>query len=104
MSSKRRGVKFQHRGSSDLDGRRPSFAELSDAMSDPGSPLRQSINGHADTIKEEVRILSLTQVTLWSRRAAPSDGLNGVTTTADFVAFRKTILPNRNMTRRKRLS
>ena len=54
MATKRRGVKFPHRGSSEPNGRRPSLAELSDAMSDPGSPLRQSIDGHADSIKEEV--------------------------------------------------
>lgn len=54
MATKRRNVKFQHRGGSEPNGRRPSLAELSDATSDPGSPLRQSMDGHPDSIKEEV--------------------------------------------------
>lgn len=54
MASKRRNVKFPHRGSNDLNGRRPSLAELSDATSDPGSPLRQNMDGYTDIIKEEV--------------------------------------------------
>ena len=54
MARSRKGIKFNHRGSSDQNGSRPSLAELSDAVSDPGSPLRQSMDGKADAIKEEV--------------------------------------------------
>lgn len=53
MARSRKGIKFNHRGSTDQNGSRPSLAELSDAMSDPGSPLRQSMDGKADAIKEE---------------------------------------------------
>lgn len=54
MARSRKGVKFNHRGSNDQNGSRTSIAELSDAMSDPGSPLRQSMDGKAEKINEEV--------------------------------------------------
>ncbi|KAI4096303.1 MAG: hypothetical protein LQ344_001129 [Seirophora lacunosa] len=38
MSKPRRSVQFQHRGSNAHHGRRPSISDMSEAVSDPGSP------------------------------------------------------------------
>lgn len=42
MAKPRRGVKFNHRNgsSSGADGRRSSFSDISEAASEPGSPLK----------------------------------------------------------------
>jgi len=40
MAKSRRGVKFPHRsGSNSQDGRRSSFSDISEAASEPGSPI-----------------------------------------------------------------
>jgi phosphatidate cytidylyltransferase len=42
MAKPRRGVKFNHRNGSNAsaDGRRSSFSDISEAASEPGSPLK----------------------------------------------------------------
>ena len=42
MAKPRRGIKFNHRNghSSGADGRRSSFSDISEAASEPGSPLK----------------------------------------------------------------
>lgn len=48
MAKPRRGVKFNHRNGSgtSVDGRRSSFSDISEAASEPGSPLKAA-NGNA---------------------------------------------------------
>jgi len=96
MASKRRNVKFPHRGSNDLNGRRPSLAELSDAMSDPGSPLRQNMDGYADSITEEVNASYLCRYTIQTTFRGK--------TMADSLLSRKIPLQHQNTTRRKKPS
>lgn len=96
MASKRRNVKFPHRGSNDLNGRRPSIAELSDATSDPGSPLRQNMDGYADSITEEVGVSYATRYTLQATFRGK--------TPADSPVSRKMLLQYQNMKRRKKPS
>ena len=55
MAKPRRGVQFQHRGSNNHTGRRPSISE-SDGVSEPGSPTPAAMNGKLETSKEEVSV------------------------------------------------
>ena len=50
MSSRRRGVQFQHRNG---QNGRPSASE-GDAPSEPGSPVKSAMNGKLDSSKEQV--------------------------------------------------
>ena len=56
MAKPRRNVQFQHRVSNHHNGRRPSISE-SEGVSEPGSPIRASLNGKLETSKEEVKFL-----------------------------------------------
>jgi len=49
MAKPRRGIKFNHRNghSSSADGRRSSFSDISEAASEPNSPLKA--DGSIDT-------------------------------------------------------
>jgi hypothetical protein len=51
MAKPRRGVQFQHRGSNASQDR-PSLADLHGGASQPGSPLKPTMNGDG-TEKEE---------------------------------------------------
>ena len=55
MSGKRRNVKFNHRGSTPGENRRPSASDLSEGYSEPGSPTRNGDISKSDVIMEEVR-------------------------------------------------
>lgn len=96
MASKRRNVKFPHRGSNDLNGRRPSISELSDATSDPGSPTKQSMDGYVDSITEEVGASYSTRYTYQATFRGK--------TIADPPVSRKILLQHQNTTRRKKPS
>jgi len=56
MAKPRRGIKFNHRNgqSSSVDGRRSSFSDISEAASEPGSPLQ---NGNGKDGFTDVRSL-----------------------------------------------
>lgn len=96
MASKRRNVKFPHRGSNDLNGRRPSIAELSDATSDPGSPLRQNMDGYTDSITEEVGASYSTRYPLQATFRGK--------TIADSPVSRMILLQHQNTTKKKKPS
>ncbi|MCJ1249710.1 hypothetical protein MMC30_006936 [Trapelia coarctata] len=53
MAKPRRNVQFNHRGSNNHDGRRPSLSEVSEGHSEPGSPIRAGMNGKSEVSNVE---------------------------------------------------
>ena len=54
MAKARRNVQFPHRGGNTTNGRRASVSEISEATSEPGSPIKSGLNGKGEVSKEEV--------------------------------------------------
>lgn len=64
MAKPRRNVQFNHRGSNNHDGRRPSMSEVSEGHSEPGSPIRAGMNGKFEVSNVEVRLAPMWMASL----------------------------------------